>query len=84
MWKRRPIVASAVGGIKAQIRDEIEGLLVRDPTNPGETATALRRILESAELARRMGEAAYCRACERYLSISALERWARLLQVLYS
>ncbi len=84
MWKRRPIVASAVGGIKDQIRDEIEGLLVCDPTDPDETAKALRRVLGSPELARRMGEAAYCRVCERYLSISALERWARLLQILYS
>lgn len=84
MWKRRPIVASAVGGIRDQIRDGIEGLLVHDPTNPDETAGALQRILGSPELGQRLGAAAYCRACERYLSISALERWARLLQLLYS
>lgn len=84
MWKRKPIVASAVGGIKDQIRNGIEGLLVCDPTNPDETAGALQRVLESQDLGRRMGDAAYCRVCERYLSISALERWARLLQILYS
>ena len=84
MWKRRPIVASAVGGIKDQIRDGVEGLLVRDPTNPDETARALQCVLDSAELGTRLGQAAYVRVCERYLSISALERWMRLLQLLYS
>jgi trehalose synthase len=83
MWKRRAIVASAVGGIQEQIRDGIEGLLVRDPTSANETAEALERILASPELGARMGKAAYERARERYLSISALERWARLVQLLY-
>ncbi len=84
MWKRRPIVASAVGGIKDQIRDDVEGLLVRDPTDPDETARALQIVLESADIGARLGQAAYRRVCERYLSISALERWLRLLQILYS
>ncbi len=84
MWKRRPVVASAVGGIKDQIRDGIEGMLVCDPTSADETADDLQSVLDSPELGRRMGDAAYARVCERYLSVSALERWARLLQILYS
>lgn len=84
MWKRRPIVASAVGGIQDQIRDGIEGLLVRDPAAPDETARALRRILESPELGRRLGDAAHARVCADYLSITSLERWGRLIQLLYS
>ena len=84
MWKRRPIVASAVGGIQDQIRDGIEGLLVRDPTDAGETARALRRVLESPELGVRMGNAAYERVRKEYLSISSLERWGWLMQLLYS
>ena len=84
MWKRRPVVASAVGGIKEQIRDGIEGMLVCDPTSPDETADDIQSILDSPELGKRMGDAAYARVCERYLSVSALERWARLLQTLYS
>lgn len=84
MWKRRPIVASAVGGIEDQIRDGIEGLLVRDPTDADETARALERVLESPDLAQRIRDAAYARVCERYLSVSALEGWARLLQILYA
>ena len=44
MWKRRPIIASAVGGIQDQIRDGVEGLLLRDPRNADEMAEALRRL----------------------------------------
>jgi trehalose synthase len=84
MWKGRPVVASAVGGIQDQIRDGREGLLIHDPTDPAETASALERVLASTDLAERLGRAAHERVRERYLSISALERWMRLLQMLYS
>lgn len=83
MWKRRPIVASAVGGIQDQLRDGVEGLLVRDPTDPGETADAIRRVLASPPLAARLADAAYERVRERYLSLSALQRWGALAQLLY-
>jgi trehalose synthase len=82
MWKRKPIVASAVGGIQDQIRDGIEGFLVHDPRDVDETARALRRILASPELARHLGDAAYARVCEHYLSIASLERWGRLIETL--
>lgn len=82
MWKRRPIVASAVGGIVDQIRDGVEGLLVYEPRNADETATAIRRVLRDQELAKRMGDAAHERACRDYTSIASLERWGELLRVL--
>jgi trehalose synthase len=83
MWKSRPIVASAVGGLTDQIRDGVEGLLVRDPTYVKETASAIARILESPALRRRLGTCAHERACTKYLSIGSLERWGRLLRMLY-
>jgi trehalose synthase len=80
MWKGRPIVASAVGGIQDQIRDGVEGLLLRDPTDLGELAGALRRVLMDEELAQRLGRAGRQRVRDEYLSVSALERWAELLK----
>jgi trehalose synthase len=82
MWKGRPIVASAVGGISDQIRDGIEGLLVRDPTNPDETAAAIARMLDDHDLACRLGDAAHKRAVDEYLAIGSLERWADLVRSL--
>ncbi len=84
MWKRRPVLASAVGGIQDQIRDEVDGLLVHDPTSREETADKLRRILRDPELGVRLGDAAYERVRTEYLSVSSLERWADLLELLYA
>jgi trehalose synthase len=82
MWKRRPVVASAVGGIADQIRDDVDGLLVHDPTNLNEFAELLRRPLQDRALAQRLGDAGYARVCEKYLTITALEHWAMLLEQL--
>ena len=79
MWKRRPIVASAIGGIQDQIRDGVDGLLVHDPADLREFAQAVRRALSDAALAHKLGEAAYERVRTNYLSITALERWANIV-----
>jgi trehalose synthase len=82
MWKRRPVVASAVGGIRDQIRDGIDGLLVHDPTDAAELARALARILADHDLARRLASAGYERVREHFLSLTGLERWAELVRML--
>lgn len=84
MWKHRPVIASAVGGIQDQIRDEIDGLLIHDPTNLGELALALERVLADDALAARLGEAAYDRVRYEYLTISSLVHWAELIQLLFA
>lgn len=80
MWKRRPVVASAVGGIADQIRDDVDGLLVHDPANLDEFAAVLRRPLEDPALAQRLSDAGYARVCDKFLTITALEHWAALLE----
>jgi trehalose synthase len=81
MWKQRPVVASAVGGIQDQIRDGVDGLLVHNPTDLGEFAGLLRRVLCDDSLAQRLGDAGYRRVRDHYLSVSALEQWARLVRL---
>jgi trehalose synthase len=81
MWKRRPVVASAVGGILDQIRDGVDGLLLRDPRDPAEFSDALRRALLDEGLAQKIGDGGYQRVRENYLSVSALERWAELVRM---
>ena len=31
MWKNRPMIASAVGGIREQVSDQVTGVLLGDP-----------------------------------------------------
>jgi trehalose synthase len=80
MWKKRPVVASAVGGIQDQIRDGVDGVLLRDPRDLGEFAQALKRLLSDEELASRIGRAGHERVRDHYLALSAIERWGELVQ----
>ena len=84
MWKRRPVVASAVGGIQDQIRDGVDGLLVHNPADLDEFARVLTRVLEDHALARRLGAAGHQHVREHFLSITALENWAKLVGQLVS
>lgn len=81
MWKRRPVVASAVGGIVDQIRDGVDGVLIHDPRDPAEFGAALRRVLLDDVLARKLGDSGYQRVRSNYLSVSALERWSELIRM---
>jgi trehalose synthase len=82
MWKTRPVVATAVGGIQDQIKDGYDGLILKDPTDLREFGALLRRVLEDDVLARRLGEAAHRRVLDWSLSITSLESWAALLRSL--
>jgi glycogen(starch) synthase len=56
-WMGRPVVATRVGGMAEVVCDEETGLLVQ-PENVDELASAMTRLLERPEEARRMGAAA--------------------------
>jgi glycosyltransferase involved in cell wall biosynthesis len=58
---RRPVVASAVGGIVDMIIDGQTGLLVPEK-NPGAIAKAVLRLLEDPGYARQLGEQGYVHA----------------------
>ncbi len=79
MWKGRPVVASAVGGIQDQIDDGVHGLLLPDPSDRDALADALGRVLSDAALAARLGAAARERVRERYLGLRHLVQYAKLL-----
>jgi trehalose synthase len=78
MWKRRPLVASRVGGIADQIVDGEHGLLLDDPTDLRAFGEAVRRLLAGRDLATRLGDAAHQRVFDEYLGDCHLERYARL------
>jgi trehalose synthase len=79
MWKARPVVATAVGGIRDQIVDEEHGLLPEDPTDLDAFAAAVRRLLDDPGLAARLGAAAQQRVTDRFLPDRHLLQWTDVL-----
>jgi glycosyltransferase involved in cell wall biosynthesis len=77
MARRRPVVATPVGGTAEVVADGETGLLV-PPRDPHALAAAIRRLLDDADLRRRMGEAGYERVRTRF-SAEAMER--RVLEI---
>jgi trehalose synthase len=55
MWKSRPVVASAVGGIQDQIEDGVTGFLLEDPTDLDVFGQRVLRLLRNPELAAEIG-----------------------------
>jgi glycosyltransferase involved in cell wall biosynthesis len=69
----RPVVATAVGGLRDAIEDDVTGLLVP----PGDVTAlrgALERLLADAELRRRLGAAARERARSSFSTTVEVER----------
>ena len=83
MWKARPVVASAVGGITDQIVDGEHGVLLADPTDRDAFAGALRDLLLGDPARReRLGANARARVAEHFLVSSAITAYGRLLETL--
>ncbi len=72
MWKQKPVVAGAVGGIQDQIVDGESGLLVDDPRDLAAVGAAIDRLLAEPERAARIGRAAQQRVMDEFLQIRRL------------
>ena len=80
MWKERPVLASAVGGIRDQIESGVHGILLEDPTDLAAFGAALRELLEDRERAARLGRNARERVRERFLGVRSLVQYAELIE----
>ena len=78
MWKARPIVAAGVGGIRDQIDDGINGVLV-DPRDTTAFARAVVSLLREPERAAAMATAARERVRDRYLAPEYLRAYLDLI-----
>lgn len=79
LWKGRPVIGGAVGGIPAQIIDGHTGLLVH--TVEG-ASLAIRSLLNQPELATRLGENGKRRVRNEFLITKKLKRYLLLLLAL--
>ena len=83
MWKGRPVVGSAIGGIIDQIADGT-GILLPDPRDLAAFGVAVRQLLDDADQASRMGRAAQAHIHEHYVGDVHLLRYAPLFTALIS
>ena len=81
MWKGRPVIGSAVGGIIDQIADGT-GVLLPDPADLRAFGQAASHLLADRAEATRLGQAAHAYVRENYLGDIHLLRYAQLLGTL--
>ena len=77
MWKARPVVAGAVGGIQDQIVDGETGLLV-DPRDLEGFGKAVTGLLTNPDRAEKLGQAAHMRVRETFLAPRHLTQYVDL------
>jgi trehalose synthase len=70
MWKGTPVIGGAVGGIRHQIEDGVNGFLVNSIE---ETAERIVQLIRDRDLGRRLGERARQTVRERFLLTRLLE-----------
>ena len=76
LWKRKPVVASPVGGIKLQILDGLTGFLARSSQ---ELADRLAHLLQNPHVGERLGEAGYQHVRQHFLTPRELRDYLRVI-----
>lgn len=79
MWKARPVVASAVGGIQDQIVHDRDGILLPDPSDLSALGAALGDLLQHPDRARTLGSAAHERVRSDFLGDRHLLQYGALI-----
>jgi trehalose synthase len=80
MWKARPVVASATGGIVDQIEDGVTGVLLANPLDLNAFADAVGGLLGDPEHARAIGEAARASVRANFLEDRHTLQYVELLE----
>lgn len=81
MWKRIPVLTNTRAcGPRQQVRDDIDGRLIRDPEDVDELADVLIEMLADPRRVEAWGRTAQRHVHERFLIFSQLRAWMRLLR----
>lgn len=79
LWKGKPTIAGAVGGIPNQIIHKLTGALVHSVEG---CAYQMRYLLTHPEFAKQMGENGRAHVKENFLMTTNVRRWLLLLRIL--
>jgi trehalose synthase len=80
LWKKKPVIGSAVGGIPAQIIPNFTGALVYSIEG---TAYQIRYLLNHPDVAKKLGEYGHEYVKEEFLITRSLRRYLLLFHVLF-
>jgi trehalose synthase len=79
LWKGKPTIASAVGGIPNQIIHKLTGMLVHSVEG---CAYQIRYLLTHPELAAQLGKNGHEHVKENFLMMANLRRWLLLFRIM--
>lgn len=79
LWKKKPVIAGAVGGIPVQVIHKLTGVLVHSVEG---AAYQIRYLLTHPEFAEQLGKNGHEHVKENFLMSTNLRRWLLLFQIL--
>jgi trehalose synthase len=79
LWKGKPTIAGAVGGIPTQVIHKLTGVLVHSIEG---CAYQIRYLLTHPEFAEQMGKNGHEHVKENFLMTSNVKRWLLLFQIM--
>jgi trehalose synthase len=79
MWKAKPVLGTEACGIRQQIRDGIDGRLVRNPEDPDQIAYRLDELLADNLERDRLGRNAQKRVYTEFLIFTQMQQLLRVL-----
>ena len=79
MWKGKPVIVGAVGGLQDQVVDGVTGTLIPDPRDAAAFGAAADALLGDPALAERLGAAGRDRVREKFLGTRHLIEYVELL-----
>jgi trehalose synthase len=79
LWKSKPVIAAAVGGIPTQVIHKLTGVLVHSVEG---CAYQIRYLLTHPEYAAQLGKNGHEHVKENFLMTTSVKRWLLLFQIL--
>jgi trehalose synthase len=79
LWKSKPVIAAAVGGIPTQVIHKLTGVLVHSVEGCG---YQIRYLLTHPEYAAQLGKNGHEHVKENFLMTTSVKRWLLLFQIL--
>jgi len=79
LWKKKPVIGGAVGGIKLQIIDGVTGFLVHSPEG---AANRIAQLLGDRRLREKLGENGYLHVRQNFLLTRHVKDYLLTMQAL--